>query len=60
MLAKYRKFVGALLGSVTGGVVLTVLGLFGVVLAAPAAAAIAAGLAAVGTLLAKANGVPTV
>lgn len=53
--AKYRKAIASLLGGITGGVVVTVLGAFGVVLAPPVAAAVALILAAVGTAISAPN-----
>jgi tetrahydromethanopterin S-methyltransferase subunit D len=55
MLATVKKAVGALLGGVTGGAVVVVLGAFGVTVAPELAASIAIGLATLGTYLAPRN-----
>lgn len=54
-LTRFWKLIGTVLGAATGAGVLALLATFGVSVDAPQAAAIAAGLAAVGTVLAPSN-----
>jgi hypothetical protein len=54
-MAKFKKFIGGILGAVTGGVVIAVLGAAGVDVDPGQAAAIAGALSALGTLLAPKN-----
>lgn len=55
-MARYKKLLGSLLGGVTGGAVIWAVNAFGGTITEAAAVAIAGGLAAVGTLLAPAQG----
>lgn len=54
-LKNFRKFAGAVLGGIGGGAIIWVVNLMGGTIDPAAAATIAAGLAAVGTLLAPKN-----
>lgn len=54
-MTRYRKLTGAILGGVTGGVVITVMAAFGVVVPVALAAIIAGALSTAGTFLAKDN-----
>lgn len=53
---RYKKFLGTVLGGITGGGVIWAVHLFGGSVTESAAVAIAGGLAALGTLFAPAQG----